>query len=435
MSTVEPSDSVERWRHIPVLLDSEMTTAVLRVVAGVAMLTLHVAGGLEDSTGFNGIVFGLAIAYSIAVFVVVLRRYVQGDDYPLPLTVSLTALDNLIILGLAAISGGVQSLVTGILILVITTDAARFGVRAAVVWAIIDSVVLLGIALFVDEDALPFDERVRLTAWWAWLLIGGAVLAGMIARATSDYRHRLDRVQQQAAIDRLDRELEHQARLEIERADAARRDFLRVIVHELRTPIASMGALSRALSSGGSTLDDGDRTEALSLIESHAEHLSDLLEEVRGLSSSPSVSATVERADADLAHLIQVSASAAGLSSERLDVAITTGARLVRVDAEKVRRILTNLIENAGRHSTDPVRVEASQEGVRLRLRVLDRGSGLSPEVAARAFDKDFSFGTERGSSGLGLWIVRELTTMLGGSVWAEPRDGGGLSVHVELPV
>jgi signal transduction histidine kinase len=79
--------------------------------------------------------------------------------------------------------------------------------------------------------------------------------------------------------------------------------------------------------------------------------------------------------------------------------------------------------------------VDAARRDGRLVLRVADRGPGLRPDVAARAFEKGFSFGPERGSSGLGLWIVRELAGVLGGRVWAEARDGGGLMVTVEVPV
>ncbi|MEY2590702.1 MAG: hypothetical protein QOJ67_2686 [Acidimicrobiaceae bacterium] len=420
----------------PLLLDSELTTAVLRAAAGAAMVVLWLADGLADGYGVAGPLIFAAMAYSLVIFAIVARRYVAGDPYPRLLTASLTLLDNAIILGLSAVTGGVSSLLVGVLVLVITTDAARFGVRLAVLCAIADSVVLLVMGLVVDEPHVELADRVRLIGWWAWLLIGGAVLAGMIARAAFEARHDRDVAQQQAAIDRMEREIERQARLELEAADADRREFLRVITHELRTPITSIGALSRALAAGAARLDGPQREEALSLVQSHADHLSHLLESVRDLATATVTGQQrTVLSDVALLDLVRTSASAAGLDAARLQIDLADGTELIRTDAEKLRRILTNLLENAGRHSLEAICVEARLDQRLLTIRVLDRGPGLTDDVASRAFEKGFSFGTERGSSGLGLWIVRELATVIGGRVWAEPRPGGGLIVHVSLPV
>jgi signal transduction histidine kinase len=80
------------------------------------------------------------------------------------------------------------------------------------------------------------------------------------------------------------------------------------------------------------------------------------------------------------------------------------------------------------------VDVELRREGELLEVAVADRGPGMPGAVAVRAFDRGASFGEHPGSSGLGLWIVKELTAALGGSVRAEDRPGGGLVVRVRLP-
>jgi signal transduction histidine kinase len=209
-----------------------------------------------------------------------------------------------------------------------------------------------------------------------------------------------------------------------------------VITHELRTPITSIEALSRALAGGVARLDGPQREEALALVRSHADHLSHLLESVRDLATATVTGQQrVVLSDVALLDLVRTSASAAALDLDRLEIDLAEDTELIRTDAEKLRRILTNLLENAGRHSLEAVRLEAAIEGDVLALRVVDRGPGLTADVASRAFEKGFSFGTERGSSGLGLWIVRELAGVLGGKVWAEPRPGGGLVVHISLPV
>ena len=103
-------------------------------------------------------------------------------------------------------------------------------------------------------------------------------------------------------------------------------------------------------------------------------------------------------------------------------------------DPEKLRRIFTNLIENAGRHSRDVVEVSADLEDSFVVVEVSDLGPGLALEVADRVFEKGFSLGDERDSSGLGLWIVRELVIGLAGNVRALPHDPVGLTMQVRLP-
>ena len=69
-----------------------------------------------------------------------------------------------------------------------------------------------------------------------------------------------------------------------------------------------------------------------------------------------------------------------------------------------------------------------------VEMAVLDRGPGMPAEFAPRAFEKSASFGPHR-SSGLGMWIVAQLVESLQGTVWFEPRPGGGLVVRARFPV
>ena len=99
-------------------------------------------------------------------------------------------------------------------------------------------------------------------------------------------------------------------------------------------------------------------------------------------------------------------------------------------------RILTNLLENANKHSPPDAAVEvtlARRDGS-VELSVLDRGPGMPADFAPRAFEKSASFGPHR-STGLGMWIVARMVESLQGTVWAEPRPGGGLAVRARFPL
>src|SRR5439155_10502690 len=130
---------------------------------------------------------------------------------------------------------------------------------------------------------------------------------------------------------------------------------------------------------------------------------------------------------------------------DRLVLDIEPGLNVLRTDSQKLQRIVANLLENSFRHSPpdSPLEVRIRRttgrpggEGVSPRmveLAILDRGSGIPPELATRAFEKFAGFGPNR-SWGLGMWIVSQSVWTLGGSVGVEPRAGGGLVVWARFP-
>lgn len=415
-----------------------MPTAALRLVAAVsvaAMWALHGVPHYHPEPTEALIAVGLV--YSAATFLYVLRTRSRNRPYPALFAVEMTLLDNGIILGMTALTGGVQSRMIPILLLVVVTNAARYGPALALSAAGLDTMALLGIGLGVTDTPADLADRMKLTGWWAWLLIGGAVLAGVIARATAQANRAREAAEREAQEERMHVLVERQARRELENVDRARRESLRDITHEFRTPISSIAALSRALAGDFPHFAARDREAAVALLQSHAEHLSRMLEEVRDLSTAEEAGRDrlLVISEVDLRALIEAAASAAGLENCRLQIQLDPAIRTVTTDHQKLRRILTNLIENAGRHSDEEVLVAASACGPTLHISVQDRGPGLADDAAERAFERGSSFGSARGSSGLGLWMVRELTALLGGRVRASARTGGGLTVRIDLPL
>lgn len=375
-------------------------------------------GGLA---GLGHSVFFVANLYAVSLLAIMARLHRRELPYPGRLVAVLTVLDHLLVLALAAIDDGVDSLLLGVLALVVTTDATRRGVRSGVGWAIFDASGIACYGLLIDIDRAPFHDRIRLVAWWGWLLVGGAVLAGVTARAAFEYRQRLE-----------DERLKLAA---LAKADDDRRAFLAVISHELRTPLASIGALCNALARPAGIGDLDTRDEAVALIESHALHLTGLMDDIRRVSRGDAPQEQVPRPrEFDVGRMVREAASAAGIDFGRLEVVLDGAPRTMISDQAKLRRVLTNLLENAARHSTGPVEVEVRSVGVSVAFAVLDRGTGVSSAIADQIFERGFSFGHERDSSGLGLWIVRELVCQLGGEVSAKPRQGGGLCVLVYIP-
>ena len=216
----------------------------------------------------------------------------------------------------------------------------------------------------------------------------------------------------------------------------ARRELVAWASHDLRAPIASMQAMLEAIEDGLASADD---------------YLPTLRQQVRTLSLLV----------ADLFELARIDAGALTLELRRTPVAplIDSALQLLRPEAEargvvlsadvdegmeaslaadKIERVLFNLVTNALRHTpTDgsvAVRVERQASG--LLLRVEDSGEGLTAEAPARMFERFWRADRARSGSGagLGLAIARGLVEAHGGRIWAENRPQGGACVSFTLP-
>ena len=125
-----------------------------------------------------------------------------------------------------------------------------------------------------------------------------------------------------------------------------------------------------------------------------------------------------------------------GDAGARLTCEVQPGIR-VNGDEEMFEVILENLVENALSFTPDPGRVSISllREGTQCVLRVADEGSGVNPDLLPHIFERYVSSRPVESVShyGIGLWLVRQNVTAMGGVVEAHNRDGGGLEVVVSL--
>jgi signal transduction histidine kinase len=93
---------------------------------------------------------------------------------------------------------------------------------------------------------------------------------------------------------------------------------------------------------------------------------------------------------------------------------------VVTGDRDRLAQALENLLANAVRHGTPPVSVAVETTADTVRIRVCDRGGGVTPAMQGRLFER-FATGRSRGGTGLGLFIVRQLALAHGGDATYEP--------------
>jgi signal transduction histidine kinase len=344
--------------------------------------------------------------------------------------------DGAFTVAIIGLTGGVYSPVVSVLVLVLVASAARLSFTETLVVAVLLGVALVPIAMLLSPPT-PVGISPALQAGWSalFLVFVAIITAGLSALAEREHRS-LIRALVEAEAEHAAAEEERDLRARLLRSYEAQQDGLQVLVHEFRTPIASLEALTAALASGR-PMSQSDQEVSLQLADRHVHHLRDMLDALSdvALSRRPTFSdGRVRRID--VADLIAASADAVGLAPPRLRLTVRGNVGDVLINAQGLRRVLTNLMENASRHGRgEPVDVVCDRAGDELVIAVLDRGPGIPAENLGELTAKYVSAGGQRGTAGLGLWIVQQIVEAMGGRVDFTARDGGGLAATFRAPV
>lgn len=216
--------------------------------------------------------------------------------------------------------------------------------------------------------------------------------------------------------------------------DQMKTDFLLVVTHNLRTPIASILHTTDLLRSGSLDPSGPQWARALEILGDSAEHLQRINTDLLDLERAASGALPAHPGEVDLVELIR-EVVAITLEGER-EVIVPPGPHLARVDQSLVRRIVELLLDNADRYAGDggPIEVQVACHEDRVRLTVADRGPGV-PDAEKEAVFELFrrGDGAQTEGTGIGLHLVRRFAERHGGRAWVEDREGGGACFCVEL--
>jgi two-component system sensor histidine kinase KdpD len=241
------------------------------------------------------------------------------------------------------------------------------------------------------------------------------------------------------AIDRERLEREAVDAEALRRSDAMKTALLRAVSHDLRTPLMAILTSAGALRRDDLALDATDRGELVDTIFGEAERLDRLVSNLLDLSRLQAGAAEPEPAVWAIDDVVLQALDSVEGVGDRVEVSLLEDEPVaVRVDLHQIERVIANLIENALRYSpaNEPVRVQVSETGSEVLVRVVDRGSGIVASEAERIFEP-FQRGarsTEVRGAGLGLAIARGFAEANGGRVWAESRAGQGAAFVLALP-
>lgn len=224
--------------------------------------------------------------------------------------------------------------------------------------------------------------------------------------------------------------------------ERVRAELLRDVAHELRTPLATIRVYVEGLADG---VVPADAATAATL-EGQLHRMQRLVDDLDKVSRAEERQLDLQLAPTEPADLVSAAVEAArpAFTTKGVGLAADTepGPPRVLVDADRLHEVLTNLIDNALRHTPagGQVTVAARQRGSEVELVVEDTGEGIPSDQLPRVFERfyrvDAARSRTRGGSGIGLTIARALTEAHGGRIRADSAGpGSGAVFTVTLPV
>ena len=227
---------------------------------------------------------------------------------------------------------------------------------------------------------------------------------------------------------------------ELRRLSALRADFVSLVSHELRTPMAAVIGSARTLQQRWRELSPDQRESFLELIAGETNRLATLVSDVLDTSRIDAGTFSFRFRDVDLGELVRDSVATVELASDEVSVRASVHDSLpsVRGDAERLRQVLMNLLENAIKYSPvgDEVEVRAYSEDGRIRIDVSDNGPGIAREDQRLIFEKfgRVTSGHTPPGTGLGLFIARSIAEAHGGTLDVTSAPQRGSTFTLDLP-
>lgn len=225
---------------------------------------------------------------------------------------------------------------------------------------------------------------------------------------------------------------------DLERSKALDQQFLLSISHDLRTPLTAIGGYAEALKDGAIT--DPARTGVV--IANHADRLERLVGDLLDLARLDANQFRLHLQSVDAG--VAVGRTVAGLvpQAERHGLALrfhNHGPTIVRADPDRLAQTVANLVDNGLKFASSAVDVSVSPSGSDAVVTVDDDGPGIVDDDLPHIFDRLYVSRSQparaENPSGMGLAIVRELVTAMGGSVSAGSGPAGGTRMTVRLPL
>ena len=231
----------------------------------------------------------------------------------------------------------------------------------------------------------------------------------------------------------------------LQELERQRSDFLGIVSHELRAPLAAIKGSATTALGESRALDTSEMLQFFRIINQHADQMSGLVSDLLDVARIRTGTLQVNPEPMPVTALVDRARETFASGGGKNDVLIELAHELppVNADRRRVGQVLVNLLLNADRHSPEnsPLRITVSHEGMHVAFRVIDRGRGIPAERLRRLFRRMVPHDVEEGhsgeeGSGWGLSICKGIVEAHGGRIQVESDGvGRGTSVTFTLPV
>ena len=225
--------------------------------------------------------------------------------------------------------------------------------------------------------------------------------------------------------------------------EAVRQEFVANVSHELRTPLSLIKSATETLLDGGKD-DPATLGRFLEIIDRHANRLTLLIDDLLLLSTLDSGRMRLQLQPVALNSAVQEVLDDFSARATRRGTSLVNNvplALVARADPDRLRQVLSNLVDNAikyGRMEGRAVLSAAARADGMVEINVQDDGPGIPAEAQSRIFERfyrvDKARSREQGGTGLGLAIVKHVVQAHGGEVRAESAAGAGTTFRFTLP-
>lgn len=231
---------------------------------------------------------------------------------------------------------------------------------------------------------------------------------------------------------------------ELRRLESVRKDFVANVSHELKTPLAAIRALIETMLDDPA-MDGGTRRRFLDKVLNQSNRLQSLVSDLLALSRIESEETALHMAPLDLRRPVEDSVRELAANARAKN--ITLAPEVPRdplgavADAEALRQVVDNLVDNAIKYTPEGGRVDVRlrEEAGEAVLEVADTGIGIEPRDQERVFERFYRVDKARsrdlGGTGLGLSIVKHIARAHGGDVSLESVPAQGTTFRVHLPL
>jgi signal transduction histidine kinase len=396
----------ERERHLAALIDtSQAVSSTLDLPKVLDTLAREAAGALSTSRASIRLLDETGDRLEMAAAIGLSEAYLQKGS----VEVSRSALDTEALAGYRVIVADARTDPR----LQYPVEVAQENIRSVLVVPIAGSKTL-GVLRVYSETANRFDEEDT-------ILVRAVAHQGAIA---------------------IENALAHQA---LKKADEVRAQFVRVITHELRSPVAGAQSLVRTLTRGLAGELTGPQQDILDRLGNRFDGLMVLINDLLALAASQTVEMEEPLGPVDLCGILKqvVEGMAERVGEKGLEFTSNLPGRLLTVCATEkgLTRIFGNLVDNAIKYTPAAGRVtlDVTPQADRVTVDVIDTGIGIPSDQLGHIWEEFFRARTAKESgivgTGLGLSIVRRQVERFGGTISVRSEEGEGTTFSVCLPL